>query len=83
MTNHDRIVRDPAVCGGQPVVRGTRVLVRTILACLAHGALVSDIVTEFPSVTQEDVRAIIAFAAASASEDLPAPSPVPPDIKVA
>ena len=83
MTYHDRIARDPAICGGQPVIRGTRVLVRTILGYLAHGALVSEITAEFPSVTEEDVRAVIAFAAASASEDLPAPSPIPPDIKVA
>jgi uncharacterized protein (DUF433 family) len=83
MTYQDRIVTDPAICGGQPVVRGTRVLVRTVLGYLAHGAQASEIVAEFPSLSEEDVRAVIAFAAASASEDLPAPSPIPPDIKVA
>jgi uncharacterized protein (DUF433 family) len=83
MTYQDRIVAAPAICGGQPVIRGTRVLVRTILSYLAQGAVASEIVAEFPSVTEEDVRAVIAFAAASASEDLPAPSPIPPDIKVA
>ena len=35
-----------------------------------------------PSVTEEDIRAVIAFAAASASEDLPAPSPIPPVTEV-
>jgi uncharacterized protein (DUF433 family) len=76
MFAHDRIVRDPAICAGQPVVRGTRVLVRVILGYLAHGETTEAILRDYPSLTQEDVRAVIAFAAASASEDLPAPSPV-------
>jgi uncharacterized protein (DUF433 family) len=82
-TYQDHIARDPKVCGGQPVIRGTRVLVRVILGHLAHGETVDAIVKEFPTVRMEDVRAVIAFAAASAAEDLPAPSPVPPDAKVA
>ncbi|MBI4951487.1 MAG: DUF433 domain-containing protein [Myxococcales bacterium] len=83
MTHHDRILRDPAICGGQPVVRGTRVLVRTILGYLAHGNTSAEILAEFPSLAEEDVRAVIAFAAASASEDLPAPTPIPPEVEVA
>ena len=83
MTYQDRIVRDPGICGGQPVIRGTRVLVRVVLGHLAHGEPTEAIVREFPTLTEEDVRAVIAFAAASASEDLPAPSPVPSEIKVA
>jgi uncharacterized protein (DUF433 family) len=77
MNHHDRIVRDPAISGGQPVVRGTRVLVRVILANLAQGESTESILANYPSVTADDVRAVIAFAAASAIEDLPAPSPVP------
>ena len=77
MNYHDHIVSDPAICGGQPVIRGTRVLVRVILGFLAHGEPVDVILREFPSLTEDDVRAVIAFAAASTSEDLPAPSPVP------
>ncbi len=83
MTFQDRIVRDPAICGGQPVIRGTRVLVRVILGYLAHGETTELILREFPSLTEDDVRAVITFAAASASEDLPAPSPVPLEAKVA
>jgi uncharacterized protein (DUF433 family) len=83
MTYQQRIVRDPQICGGQPVIRGTRVLVRVVLGYLAHGETTATILSEFPSLTEEDVRAVIAFAAASASEDLPAPSPIPPDVKVA
>ena len=83
MTYQERIVRDPQICGGQPVIKGTRVLVRVVLGYLAHGETTATILSEFPSLTEGDVRAVIAFAAASASEDLPAPSPIPPDVKVA
>ena len=83
VTYQERIHRDPSICGGQPVIRGTRVLVRTILSYLAQGSSTADIQAEFPSLNDEDVRAVIAFAAAAASEDLPAPSPVPPEVKVA
>jgi uncharacterized protein (DUF433 family) len=44
---------------------------RTILASLAEGATVEEIVADFPSLTERDVRAVIAFAAASTEEDLP------------
>ena len=83
MTYQDHIVRDPSICGGQPVIRGTRVLVRVVLGYLAHGETMEVILREFPSLNEADVRAVIAFAAASASEDLPAPSPVPPEVKAA
>jgi len=67
----ERIVRDPRICGGEPVFRGTRVTLRTVLASLAEGDSPEDILNDFPSLTPEDVRAAIAFAAASAEEDLP------------
>ena len=70
--------RRPDVCGGELVVKGTRVTVRTVLASLAEGATVDQILADFPTLTQESVRAVIAFAAASAEEDLPIPgAPVP------
>jgi uncharacterized protein (DUF433 family) len=71
MPDRDRIVRDPSICGGEPVIRGTRVPLRTVLASLSDGDSVEEIVAGFPSLTPEDVRAVIAFAADSAREDLP------------
>jgi uncharacterized protein (DUF433 family) len=68
------IVRDPTICGGEPVVKGTRVTVRTILASLAEGMSVAEIVKDFPTLDDAAVRAVIAFAAASAEEDLPVPA---------
>lgn len=59
------------IVGGETVIRGTRVTVRTILASLAEGAPVEEILRDFPTLTADDVRAAIAFGAASAQEDLP------------
>ena len=67
----DRIHRDPQIAGGQAVIKGTRVTLRTILASLAEGATTDEIRRDFPTLTERDVRAAIAFAAASAQEDLP------------
>lgn len=73
MNYEDRFVRDPRVCGGEAVIKGTRVTLRTVLASLAEGATMEEIVADYPSLTEEDVRSVIAFAAASAEEDLPVP----------
>jgi uncharacterized protein (DUF433 family) len=70
----ERIVRDRGFCGGEPVFKGTRVSLRTVLASLAGGDSTEDILSDFPSLKAEDVQAAIAFAAASAEEDLPVPS---------
>jgi uncharacterized protein (DUF433 family) len=67
----DRIVRDPGICGGEPVFKGTRVTLRTVLASLAAGDAAEEILADFPSLKPEDIKAAIAFAAASAEEDLP------------
>jgi uncharacterized protein (DUF433 family) len=75
----DRIVRDPHVCGGEPIFKGTRVLLRTVLASLAAGDSAEEILGDFPTLTKEDIRAAIAFAAASAEEDLPVAAA--PDIR--
>lgn len=73
MSGNDRIMRDPQVCGGDPVFRGTRVTLRTVLASLAAGDSVNEILADFPALKAEDVQAAIEFAAASAGEDLPVP----------
>ena len=67
----DRIQRDPRIAGVQAIIKGSRVTLRTVLASLAEGATLDEILKDFPTLTEEDVRAAIAFAAASAQEDLP------------
>ncbi|HEY7117253.1 MAG TPA: DUF433 domain-containing protein [Tepidisphaeraceae bacterium] len=62
------IIRDPGICGGEPVIRGTRVPLRTILASLADGDGVDEILKGFPTLTAETVRAAIALGA---TEDNP------------
>ena len=58
-------------------MRGTRILLRTVLGFLAHGEPVERLYAEFPTLNAEHVRAAIAFAAAAAGEDLPPPNQVP------
>ena len=58
----ERIVRDRGICGGEPVFKGTRVTLRTVLASLAGGDSSADILADFPSLKAEDIQAAIAFA---------------------
>ena len=74
MDYNSHISRDPRVCGGEPVIAGIRVMLRTILSSLAEGASTEDILADFPTLTAEDVCAVVAFAAASTEEDIPVPS---------
>jgi len=63
MNFEDFVTRDPNVCEGEPVIKGTRVTMRTILASLAEGAPSDEILADFPTLTPDHLRAIIAFAA--------------------
>lgn len=72
----DHLERRPELCGGALVVKGTRVPVRTLLASLAEGDTEQELLADFPTVTPTGLRAVIAFAAASAGDDLPLP-PLP------
>lgn len=61
-----RIAVDPSICGGRPIVTGTRVRVSDILEMLAGGAGVDEIVADFPYLSADDVRAVLGYAAAMA-----------------
>ena len=67
MNDQDYIVRDKAICGGEPVLRGTHVTLRTILATLSDGEDNETILREFPTLTPDALRAVIAFAEISAA----------------
>jgi uncharacterized protein (DUF433 family) len=71
MDYREHIVRISGIAGGQPVLKGTRVTLNTVLASLAEGTTVQQILDDFPTLTEDHIRAAIAFAAASAQEDLP------------
>lgn len=64
----DRIVARPDVCHGQPTIRGTRVMVWLVLEYLANGDSVEDVLAAYPGITEEDVRACLAYAARAAKE---------------
>ena len=59
----ERIVIDPAVRSGKPVIRGTRITVVDVLEYLAGGMTAQEVVHDFPALTEADVRAVLAFAA--------------------
>ncbi len=58
---NQRIIIDPNICHGKPVVKGTRVLVSNILGALASGESFRDIIEEYPNITHEDILAALAF----------------------
>lgn len=74
MIYSERITRDPNVCGGEAVFKGTRVTLRTVLASLAAGDTQEQMLADFPTLKPADLQAAISFAAASAEEDLPVPA---------
>ena len=64
----ERIVTDPKVMVGKPVIRGTRLTVQYILGLLAHGTTVDEIFLEYDGLTQEDILACL-LCAKDASEN--------------
>ncbi len=58
-----RVVSNVNVCGGQPVIKSTRIPVRVILSHLAAGESIKQILKDFSRLTEEDVRAALKRAA--------------------
>ena len=58
----ERIVLNPKIMVGKPVIRGTRLTVDFILNLLAHGSSESDILNEYKGLTSEDIQACFLFA---------------------
>lgn len=65
----ERITIDPAVMLGKPVIRGTRITVELILSKLAQGATEADLLEDYPHLTTEDIRAAVAYGAASVAHE--------------
>jgi len=59
----DRIIIDPDICNGQPVVKGTRIAVQTLLEFLGAGDSIDDVLEEYPSLTRQDVLECLQFSA--------------------
>ena len=60
----DRISIDPAICGGKPCIRGTRMRVHDVLGLLAAGASRSEILEDYPYIADADITAAIEYAQA-------------------
>ena len=64
----DRIVLNPRIMVGKPVIRGTRLTVDFILNLLAHGATEKEVLDEYKGLTQDDIRACLLFATKALKE---------------
>ena len=66
---HPLITSDPAVMMGKPVIAGTRITVELILRKLADGASESELLEDYPHLTTKDIRAAVAYGAASVAHE--------------
>ena len=64
----ERIVVEPEILAGKPVIRGTRLAVEFILELLASGQSESDILFNYPGLTREDILACLSYASYLAHE---------------
>jgi uncharacterized protein (DUF433 family) len=71
----DRIVSDPNILVGKPVIKGTRISVELILGWLANGWTYEQLLEAYPHVTREDILAVLAFAAERLREEQYLPLP--------
>jgi uncharacterized protein (DUF433 family) len=61
MNMEERIVVNPKIMVGKPIIRGTRIPVDAILNRLADGMSTGDILEEYPNITEEDIRAALIY----------------------
>jgi len=59
----DRIVMDPKIIGGKPIIKGTRIPIYFILELLSNGWSIDDILREYPHLSREDILAVIKYTA--------------------
>ena len=66
---NERIVSDPNICGGEPCIKGTRIPVHITLSHLAADDDFETVLTNFPRITKEDIKACLEFASFLAIEE--------------
>lgn len=67
----ERIIQDPAIMVGKPVIKGTRIPVERVIAHLAHNPELGDLLSSYPELTVEDVKASLRFALAALATKRP------------
>ena len=70
MNWRERITVDPLVCHGKACIKGTRIMVSVILDNLAEGVIENEILRSYPSLSPEDIKAAISYAAELSRERL-------------
>lgn len=68
MSWQEHIVVDPQICHGKACIKGTRIMVSVVLDNLAAGLSYTEILKSYPSLTEADIQATIAYAAELARE---------------
>ena len=63
MSDSDRIVLDPEVLAGKPIIKGTRIAVEFIVQLLAEGWSHAEILENYPQLTDDDIHAALRYAA--------------------
>ena len=63
MSRLERITSDPALCHGQPTVRGLRYPVQMLLELLSAGMTIEEVLADYPDLERDDVLAALEFAA--------------------
>lgn len=66
---HKNIVSDPSILLGKPVIKGTRIAVELILKKMAEGATTQQLLDAYPSLTPEDIQAVLAYASDAISNE--------------
>lgn len=66
MSKLERITVDPAVCHGQPVVRGLRYPVQSLLELLSSGMTIQEVLADYPDLEREDLLAALEYGALAA-----------------
>ncbi|MDE0085935.1 MAG: DUF433 domain-containing protein [Candidatus Poribacteria bacterium] len=65
-----RIIANPGILGGKPIVEGTRLSVEHILGLLASGMTNEEIIADYPILSEESIRAVLAYAARALKNDI-------------
>ena len=72
-----KIVANPGILGGKPIVEGTRLSVEHILGLLASGMSHEEIIADYPDLTEESIRAVLGYAARALKNDIVIDMPFP------
>ncbi len=72
-----KIIANPGILGGKPVIEGTRISVEQVLGLLANGMTNEEIIESYPILTEESIRAVLGYAARALGNDIVIDMPFP------